>query len=310
MQRRQKSMARRRENPASSDHPIERTRPSKRPGRALDPGLYVVATPIGNLGDVTLRALEVLRDVNLIACEDTRVTAKLLNAHGITTKLFAYHDHNAERVRPALIERLQRGEKLALVSDAGTPLVSDPGYRLVRECAALGIPVIPLPGASSIMAALVAAGLPTDRFLFAGFLPNKSAARRSVLEEFATVRATLLFLESPHRLAASLADMKDALGLRDAAIARELTKLHEEIRRGTLSELASHYASAPEPKGEIVIVVGPPFEQAPTEDSLDDALAPALKKMTLRDAVAKVAKDTGIARNKVYARALELARHG
>jgi 16S rRNA (cytidine1402-2'-O)-methyltransferase len=303
-------MSQRRKSPASSDHPIERAGPSKRPGRALDPGLYVVATPIGNLGDITLRALEVLRDVDLIACEDTRVTAKLLNAHGITTRLTAYHDHNAERVRPALIERLQRGEKLALVSDAGTPLVSDPGYRLVRECASLGIGVIPLPGASSVMAALVAAGLPTDRFLFVGFLPHKTAARRSALEELVTVHATLLFLESPHRLAASLADMEQVLGARDAAIARELTKLHEEIRRATLSDLAAHYASAPEPKGEIVIVVGPPHEQAPTEVSLDDALAPALKEMSLRDAVAKVAKDTGIARGKVYARALELTRHG
>jgi 16S rRNA (cytidine1402-2'-O)-methyltransferase len=270
----------------------------------------VVATPIGNLGDITLRALDVLRHVSLIACEDTRVTAKLLSAHGIATKLTAYHDHNAERVRPALIERLQNGETLALVSDAGTPLVSDPGYRLVRECAALDIPVIPLPGASSVMAALVATGLPTDRFLFAGFLPNKTAGRRAALAELAAVRATLLFLESPHRLAAALSDMSEVLGARDAAIARELTKLHEEVRRGTLAELAAHYAGAAEPKGEIVIVVGPPAETQPDESALDDALTPALKQMTLRDAVAKVAKDTGIARGKVYARALELTRAG
>jgi 16S rRNA (cytidine1402-2'-O)-methyltransferase len=270
----------------------------------------VVATPIGNLGDVTLRALEVLSQADVIACEDTRVTAKLLNAHGITTKLTAYHDHNAERVRPGLIERLQQGEKVALVSDAGTPLVSDPGYRLVRECAALGIRVVPLPGASSVMAALVAAGLPTDRFLFAGFLPPKKEGRRKALAELASVRASLLFLESPHRLAESLIDMSEMLGAREAAIARELTKLHEEIRRGTLPELAAHYAAAAEPKGEIVVVVGPPPQAVASPDSLDDALGPALREMTLRDAVAKVARDTGIARGKVYARALELSRDG
>ena len=272
------------------------------------PGLHVVATPIGNLGDITLRAIEVLAGCDLIACEDTRVTGKLLKAHGIATKLFAYHDHNAERVRPALIERLQRGEKVALVSDAGTPLVSDPGFRLVRECIAEGIAVIPLPGASSVLAALMVAGLPTDRFLFAGFLPGKTEGRRKTLAELAPVRATLVFLESPHRLAAALADMSEILGTREAAIARELTKLHEELRRGELAALAAHYASVPTPKGEIVVVVSPPAEQAPSEDTMDDALAAALRDMTLRDAVAQVAKDTGIARGKVYARALELAR--
>ena len=301
-------MSRRRDEPNSSGHPSERAGPSKRPGGAITPGLHVVATPIGNLGDITLRAIAVLRAVDLIACEDTRVTGKLLKAHGIETPMFAYHDHNAERVRPVLIERLERGEKMALVSDAGTPLVSDPGFRLVRDCVARGIAVVPLPGASAALAALVAAGLPTDRFLFAGFLPSKAAARRSALAELAGVKATLVFYESPHRLAAALADMAEVLGAREAAVARELTKLFEETRRDTLDGLASHYATAAEPKGEIVVVVGPPAEEAPGEDVLDTALADALSSMSLRDAVAEVTTSTRLPRSKVYARALELAR--
>jgi len=302
-------MSRRRDEPSSSDHPSDRAGASKRPGGAIAPGLHVVATPIGNLGDITLRAIEVLRAVDLIACEDTRVTGKLLKAHGIGTPMFAYHDHNAERVRPVLIERLERGEKMALVSDAGTPLVSDPGYRLVRECIARGIAVVPLPGPSAALAALVAAGLPTDRFLFAGFLPAKAAARRSALAELAGVRASLVFYESPHRLAAALADMAEVLGPREAAVARELTKLFEETRRDTLDGLAAHYATAPEPKGEIVVVVGPPMaEEAPSEEALDAALAAALATMSLRDAVAEVTGRTRLPRSKVYARALELSR--
>ena len=301
-------MSRRRGGPISPDHPIERTRPSKRPGGTVAPGLHVVATPIGNLSDITLRAIDVLRTVDLIACEDTRVTGKLLKAHGISTKMFAYHDHNAERVRPALMERLERGEKMALVSDAGTPLVSDPGFRLVRECIARGIPVFPIPGPSAALAALVAAGLPTDRFLFAGFLPAKAAARREALAEVAGIRATLVFYESPHRLAAALADMETVLGARDAAVARELTKLYEEVRRGTLTDLVVHYTNAAVPKGELVVVVGPPTEEKPSEDSLDDALGAALETMSLRDAVAHVVAATGLARGRVYARALELVR--
>ena len=270
--------------------------------------MHVVATPIGNLSDITLRAIEVLRAVDLIACEDTRVTGKLLKAHGIATKMFAYHDHNAERVRPVLIERLERGEKMALVSDAGTPLVSDPGFRLVRECIARGIPVLPIPGPSAALAALVTAGLPTDRFLFAGFLPAKADARRKALAEVAGVKATLVFYESPHRLAAALADMEAALGARDAAVARELTKLYEEVRRGTLADLVAHYTNIAAPKGELVVVVGPPTEAKPSEDSLDDALGAALATMSLRDAVVHVVATTGLARSRVYARALELAR--
>ncbi len=291
--------------------PTEQTRPaarpSKRPATGAVPGLSIVATPIGNAADVTLRALDALASADAVACEDTRVTSKLLAIHGISAKLIAYHDHNAERVRPALIERLERGESVALVSDAGTPLVSDPGYRLVRECVARGIPVTALPGASALLAALAVAGLPTDRFLFAGFLSAKRAARRATLAELADVPATLVFYESPHRLAATLADMAEILGAREAAVARELTKLYEEVRRGPLAELAGAYAAEPEPKGEIVIVVGPPPPAAPPDaDALDAALARAFDELSLRDAVARVARETGLPRGQVYARALAL----
>jgi 16S rRNA (cytidine1402-2'-O)-methyltransferase len=291
--------------------PAVQTRPADKPSKRSEggeiPGLIVVATPIGNAADITLRALEALRTADAIACEDTRVTGKLLAIHGLSAKLIAYHDHNAERVRPLLIERLERGETVALVSDAGTPLVSDPGYRLVRECIARGIKVTPLPGASSLLAALTVAGLPTDRFLFAGFLPAKSAARRAALAELAAVPATLVFYESPHRLAAALADMTEILGARDAAVARELTKLYEEVRRGPLADLADFYAGAPAPKGEIVVVVGPPHAAPPPhDDSIDAALRATLAEMSLRDAVAKVTRDTGMSRARVYARALAL----
>ena len=284
---------------------------SKRGASAPAPGLYVTATPIGNAADITLRARAVLGAVDVIACEDTRVTGKLLKMHGISAQLTPYHEHNAERVRPRLIARLEEGAAVALVSDAGTPLVSDPGYRLVRECIAKGIPVTALPGPSASLAALVVSGLPTDRFLFAGFLPSRDAARRGALAALAHVPATLVMLESPHRLAASLAAMADVLGDRDAAVARELTKLYEEVRRGTLSELAAHYAAAATPKGEIVVVVGPPLAApAPEADALDGALRAALATMSLRDAAAHVAAETGAARGKVYARALALRRTG
>ncbi len=290
-----------------ADQPRPPARPSKRSAAADVPGLCIVATPIGNAADITLRALEVLRNADAIACEDTRVTGKLLAMHGLSGRLIAYHDHNAERVRPQIMERLERGETVALVSDAGTPLVSDPGYRLVRECVARGIRVTPLPGASALLAALAVAGLPTDRFLFAGFLPAKVAARRAMLAGLASVPATLVFYELPHRLAAALADMADALGARDAAVARELTKLYEEVRRGTLAELAAAYADAPTPKGEIVVIVGPPpAELPPDADTLDRALRTALSQSSLRDAVASVVRETGLPRGDVYARALEL----
>lgn len=271
-------------------------------------GLYVVATPIGNARDITLRAIDALKSVDLVACEDTRVTAKLLAIHGIRAKAIAYHDHNAERVRPLLIERLKRGESVALVSDAGTPLVSDPGYKLVRAALEDGVPVTALPGPSAVLTALVLSGLPTDRFLFAGFPPAKAEARRRLFAEVATVPATLVFMESAQRLAAALADMAAALGSRDAAIAREMTKMFEEVRRGLLSDLAAHYAQAGPPKGEVTIVVAPPSAAAaPSADDVERRLASALATASVRDAADQVAAETGLKRRDVYARALRLA---
>jgi 16S rRNA (cytidine1402-2'-O)-methyltransferase len=266
-----------------------------------------VATPIGNAGDITLRALELLRRADRIACEDTRVTCGLLARYGIATPLLAYHEHNAARMRPLLLERLRRGETIALVSDAGTPLVSDPGYKLVRAVVEAGIPVTTLPGASAALAALVLSGLPTDRFFFAGFLPPRSAARRTALAELAGIAATLIFFESAGRLADTLADMAAVLGARDAAVARELTKLYEEVRRGTVTELAEHYAPVDPPKGEIVIVVGPPAAAEASEAVIDDALRAALATLSMRDAVAAVAASLSAPRRRVYARALALA---
>jgi len=268
-----------------------------------------VATPIGNAADITLRALDTLKRANAIACEDTRVTGKLMGIHGITTPLVSYHEHNAAKMRPVLIGRMQAGEALALVSDAGTPLVSDPGYKLVRACVEAGVPVTALPGPSAALAGLVLSGLPSDRFLFAGFLPNKSGARRSALGELAGVPATLVFYESPQRLAESLADMADVLGPREAAMARELTKLYEEVRRGPLPELAAHYAEAGPPKGEAVVIVAPPGAEAEARAvDVDTALREALGRLSMRDAAAEVALLTGRPKREVYARALELAR--
>jgi 16S rRNA (cytidine1402-2'-O)-methyltransferase len=284
----------------------------------LAPGLHIVATPIGNLADVTLRALSVLRGASLIACEDTRVTAKLASRYGITTHRIAYNDRNGERVRPLLIERLRRGESIALVSDAGTPLVSDPGYKLVQAAIAEGLPVTVVPGAAAPLAALVLSGLPSDRFLFAGFLPPRQAARRRVIAELAAVPATLILFESPRRLAATLADLAAVLGDRMAAVARELTKRYEEVRRGSLADLARDYAAAGAPKGEVVLVIAPPAapsrrladEAARTEESreetLDDQLRRALADASLRDAATAVAAATGLPRREVYARALAL----
>ena len=235
-------------------------------------GLHVVATPIGNAADITLRALDTLKRADAIACEDTRVTAKLMGIHGIHTPFVSYHEHNAAKMRPVLIERMKKGEAIALVTDAGTPLVSDPGYKLVRECVAEGVAVTTLPGASAPLVALVLSGLPTDRFLVAGFLPNKSSARRATAGELKGVPATLVFFESPQRLPESLADLADILGPREAAVARELTKLYEEVRRGTLPDLAAHYAEAGPPRGEVVLVIGPPGEEAtPGEADVDHA---------------------------------------
>lgn len=293
-------------NDAAGGHAAERSEADA--GSKPSPGLYIVATPIGNLRDITLRALDVLRAADLIACEDTRVTARLLAAHGLRTPTTAYHDHNAARVRPGLLRRLAAGETVALVSDAGTPLVSDPGYRLVREAIDAGIPVTAIPGASALLGALAVAGLPTDRFLFAGFLPTRDAARRKALEELAGVRATLVFFESPQRLARSLQAMADVLGPRDATVARELTKRFEETRRGALEELARHYAEAGPPKGEVVVVVGPPGAETPAHDDaeVDAMLRAALATGSVKDAAAAVAARTGRPRKALYRRALAL----
>ncbi len=281
--------------------------PDWRPGHALAPGLHLVATPIGNLGDITLRALWVLRGADRILCEDTRVTARLLGHFGIDKPLDPYHDHNADRVRPSVLEALRRGETLALVSDAGTPLVSDPGFKLVRAALAEGIPVTAAPGPSAALTALILSGLPPDKFLFAGFLPPRAAARRRALTQWAALDATLIFFEGPSRLAAALADMVEILGAREAAIARELTKRHEETRRAPLDALARHYREAGPPRGEAVIVVGPPAA-APVavEDDIEARLRGLLAAHSLRDAVALLAEETGVARRALYERALAL----
>jgi 16S rRNA (cytidine1402-2'-O)-methyltransferase len=281
------------------------------PNHALSPGLHLVATPIGNLGDITLRALWVLDSVDRILCEDTRVTSRLLAPYGIDKPLDAYHDHNADRVRPTVLAALRRGETLALVSDAGTPLVSDPGYRLVREALAEGLPVTAAPGPSAALTALILSGLPPDTCLFAGFLPPRAAARRKALAQWTGLAATLVFFEGPSRLAASLADMAAVLGSeRPAAVGRELTKRHEEMRRGTLAELAQHYRAEP-PRGEIVVIVGPPAEPAaPDIADLDTRLDDLLGRMSLRDAVAALAADTGLDRRALYDRALARQRPG
>ena len=283
----------------------------RRAAQPLAPGLYVTATPIGNASDLTLRALDVLRGADVVLCEDTRVTAKLFAIYGLTTKLMPYHDHNAAEMRPRIMERLAAGGRVALVSDAGTPLISDPGFKLVREAVATGYHVTTLPGASSVMAALTLAGLPTDRFFFAGFLSAKHEARARELAELVGVPGTLVFLESAPRLAASLKDMAAALGPREAAVARELTKRFEEVRRGTLGELTDHYEKEGAPRGEIVVVVGPPPAAAPLcAHEIDAMLENALKRGSLKDAVAEVVSVTGLPRREIYARALALSEGG
>jgi 16S rRNA (cytidine1402-2'-O)-methyltransferase len=268
----------------------------------------VVATPIGNLGDLSPRARETLASADLIVCEDTRVTGRLLHHFGIARPMLPYHDHNAERVRPRILAALAAGQSVALASDAGTPCISDPGYRLVHEAADLGIEVVAVPGASAVVAALSVAGLPTDRFLFAGFLPSRSKARREALDELASVRATLVFYESPQRLAACLADAAAVLGARRAAVARELTKRFEEVRRGDLATLAALAAEATPPRGEIVIVVEPPPRTDPPLDdaAVDEALAEALTRVAPSEAAATVAAATGRKRQDLYRRALAL----
>jgi 16S rRNA (cytidine1402-2'-O)-methyltransferase len=278
------------------------------PSPTIEPGLHIVATPIGNLGDITLRALGVLAAVDAILAEDTRVSRRLTDHYQISTPLVAYHEHNAARARPRILARLAEGEALALISDAGTPLISDPGFKLVSEAVAQGVAVHSLPGPSAALAALTIAGLPTDRFFFEGFLPAKSAARRSRINELARIPATLVFYEAPSRLSQSLSDLAAELGARPAAIARELTKLYEETRRGDLATLAAHYAGSDPPKGEIVIVVGPPLDLPPMEgEDLDRELLNAMETLSLKDASAAVSARTGLPRREIYARALLLA---
>ncbi len=277
---------------------------------ALAPGLHIVATPIGNLRDTTLRALEVLAAADVIACEDTRVTRKLLEHYVITTPLTPYHDHNAAEARPKLIARLAAGNAVALVSDAGTPLVSDPGFKLVRAAHEAGHAVTAVPGASAALAALTVAGLPTDRFFFEGFLPVKSGQRQTRIAELARIPATLLLFESGPRLAAALADLSKGLGPREAAVCRELTKLHEEVRRGDIATLAAHYEAAGAPRGEIVLVIAPPAAEDTEVADLDALLRSALTRVSLKEAVAEVAAVTGQPRREVYQRALKLAKDG
>lgn len=273
-------------------------------------GLHVVATPIGNLADMSFRALSTLASADAILAEDTRVSRKLLAHYGITTPLVAYHEHNAAEMRPKIMARLKAGEKFALISDAGTPLVSDPGFKLVESALDDGISVTPVPGASAVLAALVAAGLPTDRFFFEGFLPPKSAARSERLERLAAIPGTLVFFESPRRVAEMLEDAARIFGPRKAAVARELTKLFETVKRGTLPELALLYSEMDTPKGEIVVLIGPPLEDLPRVDThdLDELLRKHLAHLSVKDATAVVVADTGLPKRQVYARAVALAR--
>ena len=272
---------------------------------SLEPGLYVAATPIGNLGDMTFRAVETLKNAELILCEDTRQTGKLCAAYDISTPRAPYHDHNAARVRPGIIKKLQEGAAICLVSDAGTPLISDPGYKLVREARDAGVAVFPIPGACAAIAALSAAGAPSDQFHFAGFLPAKPGARMRVLDGLATVDATLVFYETAPRLAASLTVMAEKLGLRRAIVAREITKMHEEFREGLLDELAVAYGEVP-PKGEIVIVVFPPEPLEASARAIDAFLVYALKTLSVKEVASAAADALGVPRKEAYARALVL----
>ncbi len=304
---------------ATPDFPAGR-QPEKRflvhgvavPASPLPAGLYIVATPIGNLADVTLRALAILAGADLVLAEDTRVSRTLLDRYGVETPLSPYHEHNAVEARPRALKRIAEGQALALISDAGTPLVSDPGYKLVAEAVAAGLSVIAAPGPSAALAALCVSGLPSDRFFFEGFLPPRSAARRERLNALAAIPGSLIFYEAPSRVAETLADLARELGDRPAAVARELTKLHEEVRRGSLAALADQFSAANPPKGEIVIVVGPTTgpREALSEAALEQEIAAALRTLSVKDAAAVVAARHGLPRRQVYARALALAGAG
>ena len=278
--------------------------------RPLPPALYLVATPIGNLADITIRALETLAAADILACEDTRVTRVLLARYGISRRTTAYHEHNAAEAGPKLAEAVLAGRSVALVSDAGTPLVSDPGYRLVEEVVAAGGAVVPIPGPSALLAALTASGLPSDTFLFAGFLPSKAGQRTTRLEALKAVPATLVFYESPRRLAGALSAMADVLGDRPAAVCRELTKTFEEVRRGPLAALAAAYAGEDTPKGEIVVCVGPPLPREGGAEDVDALLLSLSAELGASKAAAEVAKMTGGRKADLYRRLMELKGDG
>ncbi len=296
----------------SSKYPLpNELKPSDAGGKSPDrgslaAGLYILATPIGNARDISLRALDTLKGCDVIAAEDTRVTSKLLSIHGVSKPLIAYNDHNAPEMRPRILARLAQGEVVALVSDAGTPLVSDPGYKLVRAAIEAGANVVSIPGPSAVLAGLTLSGLPSDRFLFAGFLPSRQGERKSALEELKSVRATLIIFESAQRLSESLAAMAEVLGDRPCAMTRELTKMHEEVRRGSLSELAAHYDKAGAPRGEVTLLVGPPGEAVTDDAKIDAALAAALAFMPVKAAANLIADLTDGSRKKIYDRALDL----
>lgn len=289
--------------------------PSKDGKIVLSRGLYLVSTPIGNATDITLRGIEILTAADTIACEDTRKTRPFLVRHGIFSqgggsRLVTYHEHNAARVRPNLIKAMQNGAVVALVSDAGTPAISDPGYKLVRECINAGIPITGAPGPTSVIAGLVISGLPTDQFFFRGFLPTKKAARRQIIKALRPVPGTLIFMESPRRLAAALNDLSDILGDRSAAVGRELTKLYEEVRRGTIAELRDHYGAAPPPKGEVLVMVGPGESgEMLTLADLEPEIIGRLRSESARDIARDLASESGISRREVYRWVVEIAKH-
>ncbi len=276
---------------------------------SLAPGLYIVATPIGNMGDITLRALATLAAADLVLCEDTRTSGKLMERYGIRAKLVPYHEHNARKVRPGILDHLAEGAAIALISDAGLPLVSDPGYRLVREAAERGIAVTTCPGPSAVLAGLALSGLPTDRFLFAGFVPQKQGERRRLFLEFATLKATLVFFESPHRIVETLGDIDAVLPGRGVAVTRELTKLHEEVLRGSALEIAAQLAARPAVKGEITLLVGPPEQpEAVSGEELEEAITAALAAMPAGKAASELARRFQLNRADIYQRIL--ARKG
>lgn len=272
----------------------------------FEKGLYLVATPIGNLGDLSPRAVAVLKNADVVACEDTRITGKLLSLNAISTPMMNYHEHNADKMRPVLTARLKKGETVALVSDAGTPLVSDPGHKLVADCIKEGIYVTAVPGASALLTALQLSGLPTRRFLFQGFLPPKSSARKTTLSELKNVPSTLIFYEAPQRMIETLTDMKEVLGDRDCSVSRELTKKFEQTVRGKISDILDLYAQNGVPKGEFVIVVAPPLEEKAGEQDVETALKQALETMSVKDAAAFVAQALNANKKEVYTLALKL----